>query len=193
MSNVVGYARVSTVEQNADLQHDALHAAGAVRIFTDTASGATMARPELARAFEYLNRGDMLVVWRIDRLGRSVKDLIEIVNDLRARGVQFRSTTEAIDTSTPGGELVFHIFAAVAQMERRLITERTHAGLVAARARGRRGGRPTVMTPARMKEALRMREEGATLVYIASTLQVGRATVVRALGRAEKAARAVTT
>lgn len=192
MSNIVGYARVSTIEQNADLQHDALIAAGAVRVFTETASGAATVRPELARALRYLNSGDTLVVWRIDRLGRSVKDLIEIVNELHARGVQFRSVTEAIDTSTPGGELVFHIFASVAQMERRLITERTRAGLIAARARGRHGGRPTVMTPPRLKEALRMREEGATLQYIADALQVSRASVVRAVGRAEKAARSVT-
>ncbi len=181
MSNIIGYARVSTDEQNTDLQHDALRAASAARIFTDQASGATMARPELRKALDYLNSGDTLMVWRIDRLGRSVTDLIATVNDLAARKIQFRSLTEAIDTSTPGGELVFHIFAAVAQMERRLIVERTHAGLQAARARGRHGGRPTVMTPGRLKQARQMREEKATLNHIAAVLGVGRATVVRAL------------
>ncbi len=181
MSNIIGYARVSTLEQNAALQVDALTVAGAARVFTDYASGATDDRPELAQALAYLNPGDTLAVWRIDRLGRSVANLIETVNNLADRQVQFRSLTEAIDTSTPGGELVFHIFAAVAQMERRLISERTLAGLKSARARGRTGGRPTVMTPARLAEAQRMRTEGRTLEYIATMLQVGRATVVRAL------------
>lgn len=181
MSNIIGYARVSTLEQNAALQVDALTAAGAVRVFTDYASGATDDRPALKEALAYLNAGDTFAVWRIDRLGRSVANLIETVNDLARREVQFRSLTEAIDTSTPGGELVFHIFAAVAQMERRLISERTLAGLKSARARGRTGGRPTVMTPARLAEARRMRGTGQTLEYIASTLGVGRATVVRAL------------
>jgi DNA invertase Pin-like site-specific DNA recombinase len=181
MSNIIGYARVSTLEQNAALQVDALTVAGAARVFTDYASGATDDRPELAQALAYLNPGDTLAVWRIDRLGRSAANLIETVNNLADRQVQFRSLTEAIDTSTPGGELVFHIFAAVAQMERRLISERTLAGLKSARARGRTGGRPTVMTPARLAEAQRMRTEGRTLEYIATMLQVGRATVVRAL------------
>ena len=187
MSNIIGYARVSTLEQNAALQVDALTAAGAVRVFTDHASGATDDRPALREALAYLNPGDTLTVWRIDRLGRSVANLIETVNVLAARRVQFRSLTEAIDTGTPGGELVFHIFAAVAQMERRLISERTLAGLKSARARGRTGGRPTVMTPARLAEAHRMRKEGQTLEYIATTLRVGRATVVRALAAAAKA------
>ncbi|MEJ5914725.1 recombinase family protein [Pseudokineococcus sp. 1T1Z-3] len=145
--SVVGYARVSTIEQDPALQHDALTAAGAVRVFTDYASGATTARPQLTAALDYLRPGDVLAVWRIDRLGRSVTNLVALVEDLSDRGVQFRSLTEAIDTTTPGGELVFHIFTALAQMERRLISERTRAGLAAARARGRKGGRPTVMTP----------------------------------------------
>ncbi len=181
MSNIIGYARVSTLEQNAALQVDALTAAGAVRVFTDYASGATDDRPALREALAYLNAGGTFVVWRIDRLGRSVANLIETVNGLAARQVQFRSVTDAIDTSTAGGEFTFHIFAAFAQMERRLISERTLAGLQSARARGRTGGRPTVMTPARLAEAHRMREGGQTLEYIASTLGVGRATVVRAL------------
>ena len=181
MSNIIGYARVSTLEQNPAGQVDALTAAGAPRIFADYASGATEDRPELRKALAYLNPGDTLMVWRIDRLGRSGANLIETVNSLARRQVQFRSLTEAIDTSTPGGELVFHIFAAVAQMERRLISERTLAGLQFARARGRTGGRPTVMTAARLAQAHRLRAEGKTLQYIATTLQVGRATIVRAL------------
>src|SRR5690625_1486255 len=142
MGKIVAYARVSTIEQNPDLQVDALQQAGAVRIFTDHASGTTTARPELTRYLDHLDAGDTLMVWRIDRLGRSVADLVQIVNDLSTRAIEFRSLTEGFDTSTAGGELVFHIFAAVAQMERRLIQERTKAGLNAARARGRVGGRP---------------------------------------------------
>lgn len=180
---MVGYARVSTLEQDPALQHDALTTAGAVRVFTDYASGATAARPQLIACLDFLRPGDTLAVWRIDRLGRSVADLTTIVNDLGARGIQFRSLTEAIDTTTVGGELVFHIFAAVAQMERRLISERTRAGLVAARARGRAGGRPTVMTSERITAAHAMRAQGMTLIQIAATLGVGRSSLVRALAQ----------
>ena len=181
---MVGYARVSTLEQDPALQHDALTAAGAVRVFTDYASGATAARPQLIACLDFLRPGDTLAVWRIDRLGRSVADLTTIVNDLGARGIQFRSLTETIDTTTVGGEHVFHIFAAVAQMERRLISERTRAGLAAARARGRAGGRPTVMTPERVTAAQAMRAQGMTLIQIAATLGVGRSSLVRALAQA---------
>ncbi len=179
---VVGYARVSTLEQDPALQHDALNAAGAVRVFTDYASGATGQRPELSACLDYVRGGDVLAVWRIDRLGRSVPDLVQIVNALAGRGVAFRSLTEAIDTTTAGGELVFHVFAAIAQMERRVIAERTRAGLQAAAARGRRGGRPTVMTPDRVQLARAMRAQNKTLDQIAATLGVGRSTVTRALG-----------
>lgn len=127
-------------------------------------------------------------MWRIDRLGRSVADLTGIVNGLGERGVEFRSLTEAIDTTTVGGELVFHVFAAVAQMERRLIAERTRAGLAAARARGRVGGRPTVMTPDRVLAAHEMRAAGKTLNQIAATLGVGRSSLVRALAAGSPAA-----
>ena len=181
--NKVGYARVSTLEQDPALQHDALTAAGAVRVVTDYASGATAARPQLIACLDFLRPGDTLAVWRIDRLGRSVADLTTIVNDLAARGIQFRSLTEVIDTTTVGGELVFHIFAAVAQMERRLISERTRAGLVAARARGRAGGRPTVMTAERITAAHAMRAQGMTLIQVAATLGVGRSSLVRALAQ----------
>lgn len=181
MANIIGYARVSTTDQNPDLQLDALKAAGAVRVFTDKASGSSMERPQLQRCLRYLNPGDVLVVWRIDRLGRSLVDLVSVVSDLAERKIQFRSLTEAIDTTTPGGELVFHIFAALAQMERRLISERTKAGLAAAKERGRIGGRPTVMTPERIKAAKGMKSDGISTAQIARTLGVGRATVDRAL------------
>lgn len=179
---VIGYARVSTLEQDPALQHDALAAAGAEKVFTDFASGATAQRPQLTACLDYLRAGDTLAVWRIDRLGRSVEDLTRIVNELADRGIQFRSTTEAIDTTTVGGELVFHVFAAVAHMERRLIRERTVAGLAAARARGRKGGRPTVMSDQRRAAALAMRAQGLTLNEIAASLGVGRSSIVRAFG-----------
>ena len=181
MPNVIGYARVSTLEQNEDLQVDALRAAGAVRVFVERASGASRQRPELERCLEYLNPGDTLAVWRIDRLGRSTADLVAIVNELSGRGVQFRSLTEGIDTTTPGGELVFTIFAAVAQMERRLIAERTRAGLAAARERGRVGGRPRALSSDQVLEAVRMREQGRTIEEIAAIFKVGRTTLGRYL------------
>ncbi len=179
--NVIGYARVSTGEQNPQLQHDALDAAGAVRIFTDTMTGTSTSRPQLDACLDYLQPGNVLAVWRVDRLGRSVPHLVDTVAALGARGVQFRSLTEHIDTTTPGGELVFHIFAALAQMERRLISERTLAGLDAARARGRVGGRPTVMTPEKLEAAQRLVDAQVPITQMAATLGVGRATVSRAL------------
>ena len=138
---LVGYARVSTTEQHLDLQRDALIQAGCGRIFTDTASGAKAERPGLAEALHYLWAGDALAVWKLDRLGRSLKDLIEIVTTLEQRGIGFKSLQESMDTTTPGGKLIFHVFAALAEFERGVIRERTHAGLKAARARGRNGGR----------------------------------------------------
>ncbi len=137
----IGYARVSTMEQNLNLQRDALKAAGCGKIVEDTASGGKAKRDGLDRVQELLRRGDVLVVWRLDRLGRSLKHLIELMAELEGQGIGFQSVTEAIDTTTPGGKLVFHIFAALAEFERNLIRERTHAGLAAARARGRKGGR----------------------------------------------------
>ncbi|MEI6621009.1 MAG: recombinase family protein [Actinomycetes bacterium] len=181
MSNSIGYARVSTTDRSTDLQVDALTLVGAARIFTDHASGATTERPQLISCLEYLNPDDTLLVWRIDRLGRSITDLIRLVSDLRDRGIQFRSLTKTIDTSTPGGELVFHIFAALAQMERRLLSERTLAGLAAARARGHVGGRPTVMTVEKLEAARAMQANGATYTVISSALEIGRSTVRRAL------------
>ena len=142
MTTTVGYARVSTFEQILDLQRDALHAAGCKKIFTDTASGGRSDRPGLQQALDYLREGDVLVVWRLDRLGRSLKYLIEIITTLNERGVGFKSLTEQIDTTTSGGKLIFHVFGALAEFERDVIRERTQAGLAAARARGRMGGRP---------------------------------------------------
>src|SRR5918998_853822 len=138
---LIGYARVSTTEQHLHLQQDALHAAGCLKIFTDTISGTKAERKGLAQALAYIREGDTLVVWRLDRLGRSLKDLIERITELHSRKIGFKSLTEQIDT-TSGGKLIFHIFGALAEFERDIIKERTNAGLTAARARGRKGGRP---------------------------------------------------
>ena len=140
----IGYARVSTDEQTLDLQLDALKAAGCAQIFTDRVSGARADRPGLTNALGHLRDGDTLVVWRLDRLGRSLPHLIETVTGLADRGVGFKSLTESIDTTNTGGRLIFHIFGALAEFERDLIRERTRAGLTAARARGRNGGHPRV-------------------------------------------------
>lgn len=142
---LVGYARVSTNEQDPALQLDALKQAGCERVYIETASGAQRNRPELSAALDFMRAGDTLVVWRLDRLARSVKQLIETVEELEGREVGFRSLTESIDTNTSGGKLVFHIFGALAEFERSIIQERTRAGLAAARARGRTGGRPPVL------------------------------------------------
>ena len=147
----VGYARVSTDEQTLALQRDALTEAGCGKLFTDTASGAKTDRPGLAEALAYLRKGDTLVVWRLDRLGRSLQHLIETLTDLDTRGIGFKSLTENIDTTTPGGKLVFHLFGALAEFERDLIRQRTNAGLAAARARGRLGGHPRVQAFANPK------------------------------------------
>lgn len=137
----IGYARVSTDDQNLDLQRDALGGAGCERLFTDTMSGAKADRPGLTAALEFARSGDVLIVWRLDRLGRSLPDLVRLVGELDAKGVGFESLSEKIDATTAAGRLVFHVFAALAEFERNLIRERTHAGLAAARARGRKGGR----------------------------------------------------
>jgi DNA invertase Pin-like site-specific DNA recombinase len=147
----IGYARISTHEQNLDLQYDALNKAECFRIFTDTMSGAKADRPGLSEALNYLREGDTLVVWRLDRLGRSLKDLLELVNALQSQGIGFCSLQENIDTTTSGGKLIFHIFASLAEFERSIIRERTLAGLTAARARGRRGGRPMSLDDKQLK------------------------------------------
>lgn len=142
MGGLVGYARVSTADQNAALQIDALNAAGCVRVFVETASGAKKERAVLAQALDYIREGDTLVVWKLDRLARSLPQLIATVEDLRERGIELRSLTETIDTSTTAGRLTFNLFAALAEFERDVIRDRTRAGLIAARAGGRIGGRP---------------------------------------------------
>ncbi|MGI8596771.1 MAG: recombinase family protein [Thermoleophilaceae bacterium] len=187
----LGYARVSTLEQEATLQLDALEVAGCERTYTDRSSGALAERPELTRALDHLRAGDALVVWRLDRLGRSLRHLVETVGALEERSVGFRSLTESIDTTTPGGRLVFHVFAALAEFERDLIRERTQAGLAAARARGRRGGRPPVMSAEKLDVARTMYESGEhTTAKIAEVLGVSRATLYRHLGVERANARA---
>jgi len=178
----IGYARVSTNAQDEALQLDALQRACVDRVFVDRASGSIQDRPGLTSALECARRGDSLVVWRLDRLGRSLRHLIDVVRDLEGRGVALTSLTEAIDTTTPGGRLVFHVFGALAQFERELIRERTMAGLTAAKARGRVGGRPTVWTENKLKTAQVMRDSGEyDITSIAKVLGVSRASVYRAL------------
>ncbi|WP_149359528.1 recombinase family protein [Lolliginicoccus suaedae] len=184
MGELLGYARVSTTDQTTSLQQDALNAIGCYRIWTETGSGASTTRPQLAAILDALRPGDTLVVWRLDRLGRSLPHLIQTVEDLNARGVGFKSLTESIDTTTPGGKLIFHIFGALAEFERNLIRERTNAGLAAARSRGRTGGRPPKLTPAKLRQAKRMRESGATLAEIADVVDVSRTTLYRHLSKA---------
>jgi DNA invertase Pin-like site-specific DNA recombinase len=178
---LIGYARVSTDDQSVDLQLDSLTQAGCARIFTEKASGALDDRPELAKLLDHLREGDTVVVYRLDRLGRSLRHLIDTVRLFEERGVGFRSLTEGVDTTSAGGRLVFHIFGALAEFERELIRERTRAGLAAARARGRRGGRPSVMTEERRALARRLYDEGKPLASIAETLAVSRATLYRHL------------
>jgi DNA invertase Pin-like site-specific DNA recombinase len=179
---LIGYARISTHDQNLSLQRDALGAAGCEKIFTDIASGGNADRAGLAESLTHLRSGDTLVVWRLDRLGRSLKHLIETVTALQARNVGFRSITEGIETETSGGRLVFHLFACLAEFERDVIRERTQAGLTAARARGRRGGRPALMDPKKIATARRMHDDPAnSAADIARALGVSRATLYRAL------------
>jgi DNA invertase Pin-like site-specific DNA recombinase len=182
MASLTGYARVSRLDQEPALQLDALHAAGCERVFTDHASGAIAERPELARALDYVRAGDTLVVWRLDRLGRSLQHLIQTVRQLEERGIGLRSLHESIDTTTPTGRLIFHIFGSLAEFERDLIKERTAAGLAAARARGRHGGRPAIMTPAKASVARQMYASRCyTVAAIAATLGVSRSTIYRSL------------
>ncbi|WP_438266106.1 recombinase family protein [Bifidobacterium pseudocatenulatum] len=181
-SMTYGYARVSTGDQTTDLQRDALEKAGCNRIFIDVASGAKAHRPELDHMLDLLREGDTVVVWKLDRLGRSMQNLVELINDFDTRGVQFRSLTEAIDTSTPGGTLIFNIFGSLAQFERDLIRERTRAGLEAARARGRTGGRPASLDEKQAKEVQRLYESrSVTVDQIASMMRVSRTTIYRCL------------
>src|SRR3954462_12471892 len=177
---LIGYARVSTLDQTFALQQDALTVAGCEQLYTDTASGSVTDRPGLAQALSHLRSGDTLVVWRLDRLGRSLAHLIDSVKQLQERGVGFRSLQEQIDTTTSGGKLGFHVFGALAEFERDLIRERTHAGLQAARARGRLFGRPKMLTPQQVKQLRSLaRDEHTTVPEICQTLGISRATYYR--------------
>lgn len=178
---IIGYARVSTEDQRLDAQTDALAAAGAERVFAERVSGARRVRPELDRMLDQLRPGDVVVVTKYDRLARSLKDLLEIVEAVGARGAGFRSLAEDIDTTTPAGRLIFHVFASIAQFERERISERTREGLAAARARGRVGGRPPALSPAQKAEVRRMRDEdNRTVAEIARLFRVSERTVRRA-------------
>lgn len=179
---LIGYARISCHDQNLTLQRDALTTAGCEKIFTDVASGGEVSRSGLTDALTHLRPGDTLVVWRLDRLGRSLKHLIETVTSLRSRQIGFRSLTEGIETETSGGRLVFHLFSCLAEFEREVIRERTQAGLAAARSRGRRGGRPALMDEKKTALARRMHDDPAnTAADICRVLGVSRATLYRYL------------
>jgi len=181
---LIGYARVSTGDQTLDLQLDALKSAGCTKIFTDTASGAKAERKGLDEALSYARAGDTLVVWRLDRLGRSLKHLIESITDLNNRKIGFKSLRENIDTTTSGGKLVFHIFGALAEFERDIIQERTQAGLLAARARGRKGGRPKALNPKKVQMARALyNDKTNTIDEICKTLNISRTTLWRYIKR----------
>lgn len=182
----IGYARVSNQDQSLSLQRDALDVAGCAPIFEDHASGAQTERPGLVEALAYLREDDVLVVWRLDRLGRSLSHLIETVSALEARGVGFRSLTEAIDTTTPSGRLTFHLFGALGQFERDLIRERTRAGLAAAAARGRKGGRKPVVTPEKLARARSLTAKGLTVREAAARLKIGKSALYEALRSAPR-------
>src|SRR5947207_13966041 len=176
----IGYARVSTQDQTLNLQKDALEHIGCSKIFTDTISGSTTERQGLDAALSYVREGDTLVVWRLDRLGRSLKHLIETITDLNNRKIGFKSITENIDTTTSGGKLVFHIFGALAEFERDIIRERTQAGLQAARARGRLGGSPKALTPKKVAIAQSLYDnKDNTIDENCKTLTISRATLYR--------------
>lgn len=177
----IGYARVSTQDQDPALQLDALRAAGCARTFEDRASGARADRPGLGQALDYVRDGDVLVVWKLDRLGRSLPHLLETVAGLERRGVGFRSLTEAIDTTTSSGRLVFHLFGALGQFERDLIRERTRAGLEAAAARGRKGGRKAVVTAEKLARARTIIAKGLTVREAAMRVKVGKTALYEAL------------
>jgi len=177
----IGYARVSTVDQNASSQSDALQAAGCEKVVTEQVSGASTKRAKLDKILDRLQAGDVLTVWRLDRLGRSLPHLIEIVRDLEAKGAHLQSLTEGIDTTTAQGRLTFHLMGALAEFERSLIVERTQAGLASARKRGVRIGRPPVLTSAQIKHARKLIESGERPSSVAISLGVDRSTLYRSL------------
>ncbi len=176
-----GYARISTIEQNADMQLKALQRAGCKKIFTDRLTGATTKRPALLRCLKPLQDGDTLTVWKLDRLARSLRDLIAILEDFDKRGIHFRSLTEEINTATPGGKLIYHIFGALAEFERGLIIERTREGMKAARARGVKSGPPPKLTRQQTDHARQLIEDGQRREQVADLFKVSRSTLYRAL------------
>lgn len=176
---LIGYARVSTTDQNLTLQKEALEKAGCERIYEDTMSGTRVERPGLTKALEMLRSGDTLVVWKLDRLGRSVKNLITLVADLNANGIHFKSLTDSIDTSTASGRFFFHVMASLAEMERELIVERTRAGLEVARSLGRKGGRKRSMTDSKIISAKRLLHSGVPPRDVAKDLGISLATLYR--------------
>ena len=178
-SMIIGYARVSTRDQNLDLQIDALNQAGCEKIFSDKTSGARTDREGLEKALDMLRKGDTFVVWKLDRLGRSVKQLVNMVESLHAKGVEFKSLTDAIDTGTTSGRFFFHVMASLAEMERELIAERTRAGLEAARKMGRTGGRRRLMTDSKIKSARKLLANGVPPREVAQNLGVSVPTLYR--------------
>lgn len=180
-SMLCGYARVSTIDQHPELQLDALQIAGCERTWTDHASGATLARPQWTALNDHLRAGDTIVVWRLDRLARSLRDLVATLDDLTRRQVGFRSLTESIDTSTPAGRFAGHIFGSLAEFERELIRQRTSEGMTAARARGQHLGRPRTLTDGRAEAAVTMLAGGMTHTATARALGVSRQALSRAL------------
>src|SRR5712691_5259552 len=180
----IGYCRVSTDDQNPDLQLTALKRAGCKQVFTDKATGAHIKRPELAKCLKALKAGDTLVVWKLDRLGRSLQDLIGLLDDLKTRGVAFRSLTESIDTATPTGRAMWQMVGILAELERSLIQERTKAGRAAAQARGVKMGRKPLLTAQQVDHARKLKEQGESPVQVAHLLKVSRRTLERALSAA---------
>jgi DNA invertase Pin-like site-specific DNA recombinase len=183
----IGYARVSTLDQNLNLQTDALQNAGCDKVFTDTASGSIDSRKGLIDAVEFCRSGDSHVVWKLDRLGRSLRHLIDTINQLQSKGVEFVSLQESVDTTTSGGKLVFHVFGALAEFEREMIRERTKAGIKASRARGISNGRPRKLTRAQIQMARTLIRNPANKVSeICQTLRISRSTLYRYCLEAEK-------
>lgn len=177
-----GYARVSTDDQNADMQHAALKKAGCSKIFTDDGlSGATTKRPALLRCIKTLKPGDTLTVWKTDRLGRSLRDLISMLDDFRDRGIEFRSLTEAIDTKTPSGRAMWQMIGILAELERSMIAERTRAGVAAAKARGVKFGRKSKLTRQQITQAIKLIEQSESPDDVAASFHVGRSTLYRAI------------
>lgn len=182
---LIGYARVSTTEQNLDLQITALNDVGCTKIYEDQKSGNVFNRPGLQMTLEVLREGDTLVIWRLDRLGRSVRNLVDLINQLEEKGIHFKSISDNVDTSTPSGRFFFHIMASLSQMERELLQERTKAGLDAARAKGRIGGRKRLMTQSKIESAKKLLKSGTPAKEVAKNLGVSVPTLYRWLPASE--------